>query len=103
MSKAGKRLIAAAKEAVAIARGDTAPARVHIPAHVDVKSIRAKLDLSQEEFASQYGFTLNQIRDWEQARSRPIGGLRAYLMIIDRDPRGVRSLLRAAAKRKAAA
>jgi putative transcriptional regulator len=103
MSKAGKRLIEAAKEAVAIARGEKAPARVHVPAHIDVKSIRAKLNLSQEEFASQYGFTVNQIRDWEQARSRPIGGLRAYLMIIDRDPRGVRYLLRSVGKKKAAA
>ena len=93
MSKAGKRLLIAAKEAVAIARGDSPPARIHIPADIRVKTIRTKLELSQDDFAYQFGFTVNQIRDWEQGRSRPIGGARAYLMLIDREPDGVRHLL----------
>jgi putative transcriptional regulator len=93
MSKAGKRLLIAAKEAVAIARGEVAPARIYIPADIRVKDIRTKLDLSQDDFAYQFGFTVNQIRDWEQGRSRPIGGVRAYLMLIDREPDGVRNLL----------
>lgn len=93
MSKAGKRLLEAAREAVAIARGEQEPARIHIPADIDVKAIRAKQRLSQDDFASQFGFTINQIRDWEQGRARPLGGVRAYLMIIDRDPESVRRLL----------
>jgi putative transcriptional regulator len=101
MSKAGKRLIQAAKEAAAIARGELAPARVFVPADIDVKAIRRKLRLQQDGFASRFGFTINQIRDWEQGRSRPAGALRAYLMIINRDPNGVRRLLRTA-QRKAA-
>lgn len=93
MSKAGKRLIEAAKEVAAIARGDKKPARVRVPAYIDVGAIRRKQKLSQEDFATQFGFTVNQIRDWEQHRSRPIGGVRAYLMIIDRAPESVRQLL----------
>jgi hypothetical protein len=34
-------------------------------------------------------------RWWEQGRSRPLGGNRAYLMIIDRDPKGVQAILHA--------
>jgi putative transcriptional regulator len=93
MSRAGKRLIEAAKEVAAIARGDREPASTHVPLEIDVGSIRRKLKLSQEDFASQFGFTVNQIRDWEQGRSRPVGGVRAYLMIIDRSPGRVRVLL----------
>lgn len=93
MSKAGKRLIEAATEVAAIARGETEPARVHAPVAIEVGGIRRKLQLSQEDFASQFGFTVNQIRDWEQGRSRPIGGNRAYLLIIERDAKGVRRLL----------
>ena len=93
MTKAGKRLIEAAREAAAIARGDQKPARVHIPADIDVRSIRRKLKLSQDDFASKFGFSVNQIRDWEQGRSRPLGGVRAYLMIIDRAPANVLRLL----------
>jgi putative transcriptional regulator len=62
----------------------------------------AKLELSQDDFAAHFGFTVNQIRDWEQGRSRPIGGVRAYLMMIERDPAGVLALLRSASVKKAA-
>ena len=30
---------------------------VHIPAEIDVKTIREKVDMSQEEFAWQFGFS----------------------------------------------
>jgi putative transcriptional regulator len=104
MSKAGKRLIAAAREALAIARGEKKPARIHIPPEIDVRAIRLKLELSQDDFAAEFGFTTNQIKDWEQGRSRPLGGNRTYLMIIKRDPKAIKALLRAPpqARRKAA-
>src|SRR4051812_4947516 len=101
MSKAGNRLLEAAREAASIARGETPPARIYVPADINVKAIRTKLGLSQDDFASSFGFTTNQIRDWEQGRSRPIGGVRAYLMIIERDPESVRRLL-GETRRKAA-
>jgi putative transcriptional regulator len=89
-------------EVLAIARGEAKPARLRIPAEIDVKAIRVKLALSQEEFAALFGFTVNQIKDWEQGRSRPLGGVRAYLMIIDREPKSVLTILRSLADKKAA-
>jgi len=89
-------------EVLAIARGEVKPAKLYIPAEIDVKSIRSKMALSQDEFATLFGFTLNQIKDWEQGRSRPLGGVRAYLTIIDRDPKSVLGLLHSLAGRKAA-
>jgi putative transcriptional regulator len=100
--KAFDKVAAGLTEALAIARGEAKPAKLHIPVEIDVKSIRTKLALSQEEFAAQFGFTVNQIKDWEQHRSRPLGGVRAYLMIIDRDHTSVLALLRSAARKKAA-
>jgi putative transcriptional regulator len=106
MSNVGKRLVKAAREAAAIARGEIKPARCHVPADVDVWAIRRDLKLSQEEFASEFGFTTTQIRDWEQGRTRPTGASRAYLIIIKSEPDTVRLLLKNAIKhsrRKAAA
>ncbi len=40
MSKIGSRLIQAAKDAAAIARGEMAPARIHVPVVGDVKAVR---------------------------------------------------------------
>lgn len=94
--KAFDKIAEGLNEALAIARGESKPAKLYVPAELDVKAIRAKLDLSQDDFAAAYGFTVNQIKDWEQGRSRPIGGLRAYLMMIDFDPKGVLQMLRTA-------
>lgn len=81
-------------EALEIARGNAKPTKLYVPAEINVRSIRKKLELSQEDFAQEFGFTINQIRDWEQGRTRPLDGLRAYLMIIERNPQAVLDLLR---------
>jgi putative transcriptional regulator len=100
--KAFDKIAEGLTEALAISRGEAKPAKLHIPPAIDVRSIRSKLSLSQDEFASLFGFTMNQIRDWEQGRSRPLGGVRAYLMIIDRDPKRVLALLRSLSGKQAA-
>jgi putative transcriptional regulator len=61
-------------EAIAVARGEAEPARFHVPEDIDVRAVRRRAAMSQEDFASAFGFTINQIRDWEQGRTRPIGG-----------------------------
>jgi putative transcriptional regulator len=91
MSKLGKKLIAAANEGIAIAHGEAAPGnyRLYIPAEIDVRAMRRKLGLTQEQFAARYGFSLPRVRDWEQNRSAPDGAVRAYLKVIDREPEAV--------------
>jgi putative transcriptional regulator len=99
MSQMGKRLINAAKNARAIARGEADPAtyRVNVPADVDVVSIRKRLRLSQSEFASNFGISPGTLKDWEQRRKRPEGPARVLLMIIDKEPEAVRRALEPAA------
>lgn len=94
MTKAGSRLIGAAKEAGAIARGELEPASIFVPADVDVKKIRRDIGLSQESFAAEFCFSVTQVRDWEQGRSRPLDAARAYLMMIEVAPDAVRQLMR---------
>jgi putative transcriptional regulator len=100
MSKqAFDKIMEGLNEALAVARGEAKPAKLHVPPEIDVRAIRAKLNLSQEDFASVFGFTINQIKDWEQGRARPIGDVRAYLMIIDRDPKAVLRILQSTDRR----
>lgn len=98
MTKVGQRLIRAAKEAREIAAGSAKPASLYVPADIDVKTIRSSLSLSQDDFAAEFGFSINQIREWEQGRRRPLGGMRAYLMIIEQAPDRVRELLRSSSR-----
>ena len=96
MSKLGKRLIDSAKEARSIARGENSRgSRIHVPADIDVKLLRNRLNLSQDDFAACFGFTAARIRDWEQGRSKPDGAVRAYLKVIEHDPETVRKALKA--------
>ena len=67
--------------------------RVIIMEPVDVKAIRAKLGLSQEEFARAFMLNVASLRDWEQQRRMPRGPARALLQIIDREPAAARRAL----------
>lgn len=104
--KAFDKIAEGLNEAIAIARGEAKPAKLFVPAELDVKAIRKRVSLSQDGFASAFGFTLAQIRDWEQGRSRPLHANRAYLMLIDQDPAGIlnalASMRSSAAKRRVA-
>jgi putative transcriptional regulator len=93
MTKAGERLLEAVREARQIARGEIPPARVYVPSEVDVRSVRTALRLTQEDFAREFGFSVSQIRDWEQGRHRPLGSDRSYLLLIERNPAFVRETL----------
>ncbi|WP_152044899.1 helix-turn-helix domain-containing protein [Aureimonas psammosilenae] len=73
-------------EALAIARGEAEPYQLHVPAEIDVKAIRAKTGLSQKDFASTFGFGSDQLKQWEQGRSRPVQAMRAYLLLINSRP-----------------
>lgn len=65
-----------------------------MPAEIDVKSIRHKTGLSQNDFASAFGFGLDQLKQWEQGRSRPVQAMRAYLLLINRRPQEMIDALR---------
>ncbi|MGJ0395361.1 MAG: helix-turn-helix domain-containing protein [Methylocystis sp.] len=69
---------------------------VHIPQEIDVKAIRAKLGITQHEFAARFGFSIKTLRHWEQKQRVPEGPTRAYLLVIDRDPEAVQRALRSA-------
>ncbi len=88
MSKAAfDQISAGLAEAAAVARNEIEPFRLHIPAEIDVKAIRAELGMSQRDFSSTFGFGLDQLRQWEQGRSRPLDGMRAYLLLIQARPK----------------
>lgn len=60
---------------------------------IDVKAIRAKLGMSQPEFARAFSLNLASLRDWEQQRRAPRGPALALLRIIDREPDAARRAL----------
>lgn len=67
-----------------------------MPASVDVAAIRARLGLSQQQFADQFGFSVGSVRNWEQGIRRREGAARVLLKVIERNPQAVLGALRAA-------
>jgi putative transcriptional regulator len=88
-------IMAGLEEAVAHAEGrpEGAAVRVHAPAEIDVKAIRAREGLTQDAFAYRYGFSPAAIKQWEQKRRTPDPAARTLLRVIEREPDAVRRAL----------
>lgn len=93
MSRVGSRMIEAAKEAAAMARGEVVPGAVlHTPP--DVRALRARLKLTQPAFAKRFGLPVGTVRDWEQGRAAPDQAARVLLRVIEADPGAVERVVR---------
>jgi putative transcriptional regulator len=65
----------------------------HVPAQVNVRSIRALTKQTQEGFARMYGFSVAAVRDWEQGRRQPERAARILLAMIENEPETVKRVL----------
>jgi putative transcriptional regulator len=95
MNKFSKDLIKSLGEAVEHAEGRASSARVHVVEVPDVRAIRRKLHMSQEEFAQSYRIPLPTLRNWEQGRRQPDAPAAAYLHAIAKRPREISQALKA--------
>ena len=64
---------------------------------INVRALRERLELTQEQFALRFGLELDAIRNWEHGRREPDQAAKSYLTVIDHDPEGVQKALRAPA------
>ncbi len=55
----------------------------------NVKEIRQKLHLTQEQFAEQFHVPIGTLRDWEQGVTIPDKAARNYLRVIAKNPQAV--------------
>ena len=59
------------------------------------REIRARLHLTQEQFAERFHLRLGTIRDWEQGKKQPDSAAKVLLRVIDKDPEAVERALAA--------
>ncbi|MDO5611313.1 MAG: helix-turn-helix domain-containing protein [Pseudomonadota bacterium] len=78
-------------EAKAIRSGKAA-GRVTTPEQLFVREARAKLGLSQPEFAARIGTPAATLRDWEQGRFAPPGAVLCLLRLLVAHPKLVAEL-----------
>ncbi|HEY3077011.1 MAG TPA: helix-turn-helix domain-containing protein, partial [Burkholderiales bacterium] len=70
--------------------------KLYVPRVVDVKSVRERTGLTQEQFAATFAISLGALRHWERGDRKPRGTALVLLNVIAKDPQAVlRALERA--------
>lgn len=73
-------------EAIEFSEGKVKKAIVHEFGSVDVKNIRAKVGMSQNEFASAFGISVSTLRHWERGDRTPQGPALVLLNVVAKEP-----------------
>jgi len=98
MSEISKSILKGAEEALAYAKDQKKNARTHkikviIPKAIDVREIRNHLHMTREEFSNTFGFSIRTLEKWERHERQPESSARAYLMVINKNPKAVKKAL----------
>ena len=97
-----RALLTSVRQAGQIRRGTRRPSRATAFSPTDVQAVRAKLRVSQAEFALMIGVSVATLRNWEQGRRTPDGPALALLRVAARNPKAVVQALHTEPKRGAA-
>ena len=90
-----EKLVASIKEAGEIEAGTIEPNRVHEVKPPEIKRVRDKLNVSQNDFAMMIGVSVRTLQNWEQGRRTPEGPAKALLRIATKNPQAVLDALHA--------
>lgn len=83
------------EEALEFSKGNASKAVIHEFTAVDVKDLRAKVGMSQNEFASAFGISVATLRHWERGDRTPQGPALVLLNVVAKEPQAVLRALRA--------
>lgn len=105
MGKAFESIKAGLTEAIAHAKGEKAGAgvRVYRPHGVDVRELRQRVGMTQEQFAARFGFSVATLRHWERGDRAPAGPALVLLNVIAKDHKSVMRALPITARERVAA
>ena len=93
MSKAFESIKQGLQEAIAHTQGKAVEVRTYRPQAVDVKALRQRVAMTQEQFAARFGFSVATLRHWERGDRSPQGPALVLLNVIDRNPAAVLTAL----------
>ncbi len=76
-------------EAIGFAQGKPGKAVVHGFEPIDIKAVRAKVGMTQAEFAAAFGISLGTLRHWERGDRTPRGPALVLLNVVAKEPEAV--------------
>ena len=84
-------LLESTKEAKSIIEGKSEPSRVFLK-NPNPRTIRTKLELTQEQFAHLMNISVYTLRNWEQGRREPEGTAKVLLNVANYHPEVLREI-----------
>ena len=88
-----QRFVAKLERGLAISHGKAKASRSFKVESTDVKAVRERVGLTQDEFAKLMRVSIKTLQNWEQKRRQPTGPAAALLKIVSVEPKlALRSL-----------
>lgn len=81
-------------EAIEFSQRKTSEATVHQVAPLDIKAIRANVDMTLAEFVKTFDISLGTLRHWERGDRSPRGPALVLLNVLAKNPKAVMQALR---------
>jgi putative transcriptional regulator len=95
MSSAFSSIKQGLEEALEFSKGNASKAVIHEFSAIDVKDLRAKVGMYQNEFASMLGISLTTLLNWERSDRTPQGPALVLLSVVEKESQVVLRALRA--------
>ncbi len=67
---------------------------IHEFTPIDIKNIRTKFDMTQDKFASTFGFNIGSLRHWERGDRKPNISALVLLNVVKNEPLAVINALK---------
>ena len=88
-----QKRVESVKQMGSIMRGEKIPHRRTVLSTVDVKGLRERFSLTQNQFSSMIGVSIKTLQNCEQRRREPEGPAKALLRVVEKEPQAVMNAL----------
>jgi putative transcriptional regulator len=93
MSSAFEEIQEGLQAAIEHAKGNNSKVILHKPHSIDVKILRTKMNMTQQQFCAMFGIALGTLRHWEQGDRSPKGPALVLLNVVEKNPQAVMAAL----------
>ena len=93
MSSAFEEIQEGLHAAIEHAKGNNSKVILHKPRSVDVKKLRTKMNMTQQQCCALFGIALGTLRHWEQGDRSPKGPALVLLNVVEKNPQAVMAAL----------
>ena len=89
MSKAYESIKRGLEEALEFSQGRDNGTKLHVLPRVNVKSLRLRTGMNENDFAAAFGISLNTLRGWERGIRNPRGPALVLLHLVEKEPQTI--------------